>query len=666
MTIVGAMIYALLVGTISGFSLGLDSGGRKYREKLDEVNEFMEASHFPTYLKDDIVSFFRLKYHGRYFDKNSTMGELNWSLQREILLESFGGLVDRVPFFQRDLDDGRDDDFIYKIALVSKHEYFVQGNTVFCQGQKGEHMYFIVHGTAEIVVDGNVVGVLSDGSFFGEVALMESSPRSATIRASSPLTLVGLSKCDLEPILDEFFKNNIGAFGGAELNVTSSSSASPSSTVATPDTAFRDVISMVLGASIPMGLHNLMICIRQAYIRPNWLNVMQCIASFCQLANQFFFIIMFTQPADSFFKLNCAWFSSLSEVFFFLYQILSVTVLLMRTTGLVVKKLQRQILRASLFFFLAVSIGFVLYSAIFKVNLIIDNRCVVVYQRTSNLLGKIILFGVYVALLLVFSIPAVAHIKTVIFECSGDDIAEKTKTVTLLLRIVMSVSIRIILAILGFLITVILSFANVWGNYFFIEFTIQNYLGITSSTFEATPGGVSDKAHTPQQQRQQYQQQQQQQQRRPSANSSASGRSTGGQGSSPAISMKSSPSFPVSTNQKTPEINIETTEHRRPSTFQMPPTPTQVELDSERAGVSRPPTNSSRHSDLYGSQPRSKSVLGMFADMVFLPAPTTAESRRGSTDDDGWNPGQSMSLSAYLQTYRDRAGSKSTMTTVSM
>ncbi|KAJ3210830.1 hypothetical protein HDU67_004972 [Dinochytrium kinnereticum] len=251
------------------------------------------------------------------------------------------------------------------------------------------------------------------------------------------------------------------------------------------DTSFRDAISMVLGASLPLGAHNLAICIRQAYQTKTWINIVQCVASFFQVLNQIGFILQFTQPADTFFKNDCRWLSSIADAFFFGFQILSVGVLIMRTTALVPSRYQN-ILRGVFFATLIVAVSFLLYSAVVKTNLILGNRCAAIYDRQSNVIGKIIVFGIYFVLLLVFTVPAFKHVTANRKAGLG-----KAGTTGYLIKIIMSVSLRICLAIIGFLLTVVLSFAGVWGDYFFIEFTVQNYFGITASTFDSATDAAS-------------------------------------------------------------------------------------------------------------------------------------------------------------------------------
>ncbi len=80
--IVGAVIYAALVGTISSFSLGLDSSGRKYKEKLDEVNEYMTFRKLSEPIKTKVRQYYELKYRGKYFNEDAILSEMNESLKQ--------------------------------------------------------------------------------------------------------------------------------------------------------------------------------------------------------------------------------------------------------------------------------------------------------------------------------------------------------------------------------------------------------------------------------------------------------------------------------------------------------------------------------------------------------------------------------------------------------
>jgi voltage-gated potassium channel len=67
-------------------------------------------------------------------------------------------------------------------------------------------MYFIGHGTVEVLsADGrSIYATLTDGDFFGEIALLFSQPRTASIRALGYCDLYALSKETFDRVLSHY------------------------------------------------------------------------------------------------------------------------------------------------------------------------------------------------------------------------------------------------------------------------------------------------------------------------------------------------------------------------------------------------------------------------------------------------------------------------------
>jgi CRP/FNR family cyclic AMP-dependent transcriptional regulator len=75
---------------------------------------------------------------------------------------------------------------------------FAAGDVIFAEGDKGAiRMCVIRSGEVEIERDGKVVETLSSGGIFGEMALIDGSPRAATARAKTA--------CEVAPVTEKSF-----------------------------------------------------------------------------------------------------------------------------------------------------------------------------------------------------------------------------------------------------------------------------------------------------------------------------------------------------------------------------------------------------------------------------------------------------------------------------
>lgn len=64
------------------------------------------------------------------------------------------------------------------------------GTVLVREGQNGTAFYVVVDGTATAARRGRALGSLGPGSFFGEMALLDRRPRSATVTADTPMRLL--------------------------------------------------------------------------------------------------------------------------------------------------------------------------------------------------------------------------------------------------------------------------------------------------------------------------------------------------------------------------------------------------------------------------------------------------------------------------------------------
>lgn len=70
------------------------------------------------------------------------------------------------------------------------------GTSVVRQGEVGESVYVIAAGSLEVVADGRVVAAVTDGEYFGEIALLNTTARTATVVARTDARLYVLDGLD--------------------------------------------------------------------------------------------------------------------------------------------------------------------------------------------------------------------------------------------------------------------------------------------------------------------------------------------------------------------------------------------------------------------------------------------------------------------------------------
>ena len=93
-----------------------------------------------------------------------------------------------LPFFT-----ALSDDDLEVIARQADQVEVPAGEVLAREGDIGHEFFVIEEGTAEVTRNGDVLAELGPGDFFGEMALVEEDRRTATVTATSPMTLIVLT-----------------------------------------------------------------------------------------------------------------------------------------------------------------------------------------------------------------------------------------------------------------------------------------------------------------------------------------------------------------------------------------------------------------------------------------------------------------------------------------
>ncbi|GIV57502.1 MAG: cyclic nucleotide-binding domain-containing protein [Bacteroidetes bacterium] len=90
------------------------------------------------------------------------------------------------------------------VAQILYRRTYEPGEVIFYQGEPGMGMYLIASGRVAIVrePEGHRLATLEAGDFFGEIALLNETPRSATARAETACVLWGFFQPELLGLLE--------------------------------------------------------------------------------------------------------------------------------------------------------------------------------------------------------------------------------------------------------------------------------------------------------------------------------------------------------------------------------------------------------------------------------------------------------------------------------
>jgi glucose-6-phosphate 1-dehydrogenase len=94
--------------------------------------------------------------------------------------------------------------FLSQVVLALRPDVVAPGETIIRKGDMGRQMYVLVRGEAEVLDEaGRVVKLFRDGDFFGEVALLIHTARTATVRARTVCDLMVLDQASFSRILHD-------------------------------------------------------------------------------------------------------------------------------------------------------------------------------------------------------------------------------------------------------------------------------------------------------------------------------------------------------------------------------------------------------------------------------------------------------------------------------
>lgn len=106
--------------------------------------------------------------------------------------------VRKVPIFQELRDD-----FLVRLASIMEELRFPAKHTIFTQGEEGRSLYILVSGRVRVHIGNRELARLDQGACFGEMAVLDAEPRSASVTTLEQCECLMLTQQQLYEAIEE-------------------------------------------------------------------------------------------------------------------------------------------------------------------------------------------------------------------------------------------------------------------------------------------------------------------------------------------------------------------------------------------------------------------------------------------------------------------------------
>lgn len=194
------VLYAVFTGfTIQNINK-YNLSDKAFQTRMLEVQDYIVARRLPSKLERKIKDYYEQRFNGKLFDEQAIFGEMSEALKLEILNHTSRAVISEIPIFR-----SAESNFVNDMVRALQQEMFQSGDVIIKAGSKAAaKMYFIREGVLEILTKkGDFLKNVQRGSYFGEIAMLTSLPRTATVRAVTNAKLLSLTRESFQVIFGD-------------------------------------------------------------------------------------------------------------------------------------------------------------------------------------------------------------------------------------------------------------------------------------------------------------------------------------------------------------------------------------------------------------------------------------------------------------------------------
>jgi hypothetical protein len=199
---IGVATYGYIIGNIASILSKIDLAKANHKEKTEKVNKFMRMNRFPVELQERVRTYYNYMWQSRGgYNNDDVFKHLPDSFKVEFSLQLNQAIIHKVPMFRT-----AGESLIKEIVLALKLCVFIPGERIVSYGEIGDRMYFISKGSVEVIAANgiDILTILNEGSFFGEIALLKKATRNASIKSIGYCELYSLDRDTFDKIIQRY------------------------------------------------------------------------------------------------------------------------------------------------------------------------------------------------------------------------------------------------------------------------------------------------------------------------------------------------------------------------------------------------------------------------------------------------------------------------------
>lgn len=206
--LVGVLIFATIVGNVGSMISNMNAARAEFQGRIDAIKQYMHFRKVSKDLEKRVIKWFDYLWtNKKAVDERDVLKYLPDKLRAEIAINVHLDTLKKVRIFA-DCEAG----LLVELVLKLQPQVYSPGDYICRKGDIGREMYIIKEGKLAVVADDGITQfvVLSDGSYFGEISILNikgskaGNRRTANIKSIGYSDLFCLSKDDLMEALTEY------------------------------------------------------------------------------------------------------------------------------------------------------------------------------------------------------------------------------------------------------------------------------------------------------------------------------------------------------------------------------------------------------------------------------------------------------------------------------